>query len=231
MHLGRAPMWECMADVAGLGGRAAGQHARGQARALATRMLVTIGLLLLLLLGAGPVLGLRGPALIGIELVAIAGMVVANRAYSPRFGRWLRGAEGEESVGNVLEGLEAQGWHAIHGLSLGRGDVDHVAIGPGGIFAIETKSHRGRIPIDRIDPRWLKQAYAERKLLEGITSMQVEALLVFSNAYIVGSVPARRQGVTILPARMLTGFLERRRPTMSAAEAHALAERLASAVM
>jgi len=60
--------------------------------------------------------------------------------------------------------------------------------------------------------------------------MQVEALLVFSNAYIVGSVPARRQGVTILPARMLTGFLERRRPTMSAAEARELAERLASAV-
>ena len=219
-----------MGEVARIGGRVAGQHARGQARALATRKLGAIGLLLLLLLGAGPVLGLRGPVLIGVELAVLVGMVTANRVYSRRFESWLQGAQGEESVGRVLAGLEAQGWYAVHDVSLGRGNVNHVAIGPGGIFAIETKSHRGRIPIDRIDPRWLKQAYAERKLLERITGRRIEALLVFSDAYLVGSVPTRRQGVTILPARMLTGFLERRRPTMPATEAHEVAERLANAV-
>lgn len=219
-----------MGDVAGFERRAAGQHARGQARALVTRMLTAIGLLLLLLLSAGPVLGLAGPALIGVELAALAGMVVANRVYSPRFDRWLQGAEGEESVGTILDGLERQGWFALHDVSLGRGNVDHVAIGPGGIFAIETKSHRGRIPIDRLDLRWLKQAYAERKLLERVTTRRVDALLVFSDAYLIGSVPARRQGVTILPARMLTGFLERRRPIMSATEAREVTERLASAI-
>lgn len=219
-----------MGSVARFGGRAAGQHARGQAHALATRVLVATGLLLLLLLGAGPVFGLQGPALIGIELAALAAMVGVDRVYSRRFDRWLQGAEGEESVGTVLEGLETQGWYAVHDVSLGRGNVDHVAIGPGGIFAIETKSHRGRIPIDRIDRSWLRQAYAERKLLERITGMRVEALLVFSDAYLVGSVPAHRQGVTILPARMLTGFLERRRPTVPATEAREMAERLANAV-
>jgi hypothetical protein len=193
-------------------------------------MLVGIGLLLLLLLGAGPVLGLRGPALVGLELAAFAALVAADRVYSRRFDRWLQGAEGEELVGEVLRGLEPQGWLAVHDVSLGRGNVDHVAIGPGGIFAIETKSHRGRIWIDRIDRRWLKQAYAERKLLERITGMRAEALLVFSDAYLVGSVPARRDGVTILPARMLADFLERRRPAMSAGEARELAMRLANAV-
>lgn len=224
------PMGRCMGGVANFEGRVAGQHVRGRARALTTRMLAMIGLLLLLLLGAGPVLGLHGPTLIGVELVAIGAMVVVNRVYSPRVDRWLQGARGEESVGTVLEGLETRGWLAIHDVSLGRGNVDHVAIGPGGIFAIETKSHRGRIPIDRVHQRWLKQAYAERKLLENVTNKRVEALLVFSDAYLIGSVPARRQGVTILPARMLTGFLERRRPTMSAAEAREVAERLARAV-
>jgi hypothetical protein len=193
-------------------------------------MLFGIGLLVLLLLGAGPVLGLAGPALVGLELAALAAMVIADRVYSRRFAHWLQGAEGEELVGEVLEGLEPQGWLAVHDVSLGRGNVDHVAIGPGGIFAIETKSHRGRIWIEQIDRRWLKQAYAERKLLERITGMRAEALLVFSDAYLVGSVPARRDGVTILPARMLAGFLERRRPTMSATEARELAERLANAV-
>ncbi len=194
------------------------------------RMLVGVGLLSLLLLSAGLVLGLGGPALVGLVLAVLATMVVADRVYSRRFDRWLQGAEGEELVGEVLGGLEPQGWLAIHDVSLGRGNVDHVAIGPGGIFAIETKSHRGRIWIDRIDRRWLKQAYAERKLLERVTGMRAEALLVFSDAYLVGSVPARRDGVTILPARMLAGFLERRRPTMSAAEGRELAERLANAV-
>ncbi len=78
--------------------RAAGQHARSHAHELATRMLVVLGLLLLILLSAGPLLGLRGPALIGVELAVIGAMVVANRVSEPKFDRWLRGAQGEESV-------------------------------------------------------------------------------------------------------------------------------------
>jgi hypothetical protein len=53
------------------------------------------------------------------------------------------------------------------------------------------QEHRGRLPNGRIDWRWLKQAYAERELLERSTDMQAEALLVLSDAYLVGSVPAR----------------------------------------
>ncbi|MGN6664945.1 MAG: nuclease-related domain-containing protein [Solirubrobacterales bacterium] len=48
-------------------------------------------------------------------------------------------------------------------LSPGRGNVDHVLVGPGGLFAIETKSHRGRIPLDRLDEKMSGQAYAEKK--------------------------------------------------------------------
>ncbi len=99
-------------------------------------------------------------------------------------------------------------------------------VGQGGIFAIETKSHRGRISVDRLDQRWLKQAYAERKLIERITGMRVGALLVFSEAYLVGSVPAQREGVTVLPARMLAWYLSRRRPVMSAVEAAEIGEAL-----
>lgn len=82
------------------------------------RLLVVIGLVLLLLLGAGPMLGLGGPALVGLELAALTTMVVADRVYSRRFDNWLQGAEGEEFVGEVLEGLEPQGWLAVHDVSL-----------------------------------------------------------------------------------------------------------------
>lgn len=214
----------------GVGPRAAGQHARSQAHWLATRMLALIGLLLLILLGAGPLLGLRGSALIGVELAVLGAIVVANRVYEPRFDRWLRGAQGEESVGAILDGLGADGWHAIHDVSLGRGNVDHILIGPGGIFAIETKANRGRIRVDRIETRMLKQAYAEKKLIERVTSHEVQPLLVFSEAYLVPKPPVQREGVTVLPARMLAWYISRRRPVMSIEEADALHQRLAVAL-
>jgi hypothetical protein len=75
----------------------------------------------------------------------------------------------------------------------------------------------------------LSQAYAEKKLLERISGERVEALLVFSRAYLIGRVPARRRGVTVLPARMLAGFLRRQPQTLSAAQARELDGRLAEA--
>lgn len=114
----------------------------------------------------------------------------------------------------------------LHGVWLGRGDIDHVLVGPGGIFTVETKSHRGRIPVDRIEERMLRQAYAESKVLEKVSGLDVQPLLVFSEAWLVGSMPARRRGVTVVPGRMLGGYLTRRRPTLDAGEVTEIAERL-----
>jgi hypothetical protein len=72
----------------------------------------------------------------------------------------------------------------------------------------------------------LAQAYAEKKLLEKISGLEVEALLVFGRAWLLGSLPAHRRGVVILPARMLTGHLRRRRPVLGDAEVAAIGERL-----
>jgi Nuclease-related domain len=196
----------------------------------ATQMLVILGLALLVLLAAGAVLGLRGLALTAVGLGTIAVMVAADRIFTPKFDRWLQGAEGEELVGGILSGLEAEGWYVTHDVSLGRGNVDHVLVGPGGIFAVETKSRKKPISVDRLPQRMLTQAYAEKKLLERITGLEVQALLVFSQAYLIGSVPTRRRGVTVLPARMLTGFLSRRRPTLSTERAREIHEHLALAL-
>ncbi|HEU5063665.1 MAG TPA: nuclease-related domain-containing protein [Solirubrobacterales bacterium] len=146
------------------------------------------------------------------------------------FESWSQGAEGEEVVGRVLEELSADGWCVIHDVSFGRGNIDHVVVGPGGLFTVETKSRAGRIPVDRLDPKMISQAYAEKKTLETITGMKVQSLLVFSQAYLVGKVPYRQRGVTILPARMLAWFFSRRRPTMSAEQAQEIHRRLALAV-
>jgi len=175
--------------------------------------------------------GLRGLPLVSVELAAIAVMLAGDRTYSIQADRWLRGAEGERAVGAICAELEAGGWHALHDISLGRGNVDHVLVGPGGIFTLETKSHRGRISVDRIDPKMLKQAYAQKKLLERITGCDVQPLLVFSRAYLVGPrPPVRRNGVTILPARLLQHYFSRRRPVLDPAEAVEVHSRLATAL-
>lgn len=145
-------------------------------------------------------------------------------------GAWSQGAEGEEVVGEILEGLAGDGWNVIHDVSFGRGNIDHIVIGPGGIFTVETKSRGGKVFLDHLDPKMVGQAYAEKKTLEKITHMEVHSLLVFSRAYIVDRVPAYRRGVAILPARMLAGYLTRRKPVMSAERAAVIYRRLALAV-
>jgi hypothetical protein len=146
------------------------------------------------------------------------------------YGAWAQGAEGEEVVGEILESLTTDGWQVIHDVSFGRGNIDHIAVGPGGLFTVETKSRRGRIFLDNLDAKMLSQSYGEMKSLERITGMEVQGLLVFSHAYVVDKVPAKRRGVTILPARMLAWYLSRRRPTMSVQQADEVYDRLCLAV-
>jgi len=193
---------------------------------IAGRLLLFFVLSLLVLLIAFVGFHGHGLTLVAIELALIAVVVVGERRTGARIGRWSRGAEGERKVGEILEELESAGWRVLHDVSLGRGNIDHVLVGPGGAFTVETKSNRGSLRLNNLDPRMLKQAYAEKKLLEMISGLEVEALLVFSEAWLIGSLPARRRGVTVLPARMLAGYLERRVVVMSQEQATEVGERL-----
>jgi hypothetical protein len=58
---------------------------------------------------------------------------------------WRVGADGEEAVGQELQGLEQSGWRLLHSVVVGSGkcDIDHVVIGPGGVYTLNTKTHRG----------------------------------------------------------------------------------------
>lgn len=56
---------------------------------------------------------------------------------------WEAGAAGERRVGDRLDLLKARGWNVLHSIPLKSGaDIDHVVIGPGGVFTINTKHHR-----------------------------------------------------------------------------------------
>jgi hypothetical protein len=57
---------------------------------------------------------------------------------------WRRGAEGEEEAAFQLRKL-GDGWRVIQSVPVGTGDtdIDHVVIGPPGVFTLNTKNHPG----------------------------------------------------------------------------------------
>jgi hypothetical protein len=174
--------------------------------------------------------GVRGlPA----ALIAVAGIVaglLVNRLVTPGLERRHRGVLGEERVGAILDGQASQGWLTVHDASTGRGNIDHIAVGPGGLLTIETKSHRGKVSAEHVSEAWLKQAYAERKALERMVGVPADGLLVLSEAYVVGAAVSRQRGVLVMPARMLPGHLARREPVYTPEEVVDLHARVVSAL-
>ncbi len=62
---------------------------------------------------------------------------------------WDIGAGGEERLGPILESLEADGFVVLHDLRVPRGreNIDHLLIGPPGIFVVETKTYQGSVRV------------------------------------------------------------------------------------
>ncbi|MDR7252275.1 hypothetical protein J2X46_001251 [Nocardioides sp. BE266] len=62
---------------------------------------------------------------------------------------WEQGAEGEVAVARALEALP-EAWVALHDLAWPgrqRANLDHVVVGPGGVFVVDAKNWSGRIEV------------------------------------------------------------------------------------
>src|SRR3954452_2509281 len=57
-----------------------------------------------------------------------------------RIENWRRGAAGERRTARALRALELAGWHVRHDVIAERGNRDHVVVGPGGVYLLDTKS-------------------------------------------------------------------------------------------
>jgi hypothetical protein len=69
---------------------------------------------------------------------------------------WRRGAAGERRTARLLAALERHDWAVLHDLTLpkSRANIDHLVIGPGGVFMIDSKRYRGRLQLDRFGRLW-----------------------------------------------------------------------------
>lgn len=64
--------------------------------------------------------------------------------------RYEAGADGEAATALALDALRAEDWFALHDLAWPgrpRANIDHVVVGPGGVFVIDTKNWSGPIAV------------------------------------------------------------------------------------
>ncbi|MFI4989782.1 MAG: nuclease-related domain-containing protein [Solirubrobacterales bacterium] len=209
--------------------RAAGQHARASVVRLRLRTLLTLGVLAVATAALGRTFGLQDERFMFAELALLVSMFAISRYVLPLVDRRDRGASAEEHVGRLLDRLDPTVWRVIHDASFGHGNVDHILVGPPGVFTVETKSHPGPVRVGRLHGATLRQAQAQRDAVERITGAKVAPLLVFSRAW-VDRPQARRKGVRVLSARMLLSYLLGRSKTLSYGDIEQVCERLDTAL-
>jgi Nuclease-related domain len=113
-------------------------------------------------LGIGAAGGLLGSLLAPRLSLVIGGMAAVATAWGLRFKpspdavAWRRGATGERHTARLLAALERHGWAVLHDLAVpgSAANIDHLVIGPGGVFAIDSKQYRGRLQLDRSGRLW-----------------------------------------------------------------------------
>jgi Nuclease-related domain len=62
--------------------------------------------------------------------------------------KWGRGAEGERRTGTAIRSLKRRGWASRHDLQGKYGNLDHVVVGPGGVFLLDSKSLSGTARVE-----------------------------------------------------------------------------------
>ncbi|MEU3630733.1 nuclease-related domain-containing protein [Streptomyces fradiae] len=63
----------------------------------------------------------------------------------PKLRSWKDGLVGERLTGKRLDRLRRHGWFTLHAVQWATGtDIDHLAIGPAGVFTINSKRHPGK---------------------------------------------------------------------------------------
>lgn len=113
---------------------------------------------------------------ISLWIAVIAFLSLATEAFRRRSSTdaFRIGAEGEERIGGLLDKLERHGYHALHDVPLrGYGNIDHLVVGPGGVFTVETKNAAGKV---RIRAGQLKENGRRREEHIAQARRQVEAV-------------------------------------------------------
>jgi hypothetical protein len=103
---------------------------------------------------------------VGIVLIGVMKALV-----EPNHVRvWGIGAEGERVTAGALDELTADGYRVLHDRRIrgARANIDHVVIGPGGVFVVESKRMKGKLRLrgDTVFVRGRRTSMVEEVLRE-----------------------------------------------------------------
>jgi Nuclease-related domain len=172
--------------------------------------------------GGGVLGSLLAPRL-GLILGGLAAMAAGwglRSRPSPDALAWRRGAAGERRTARLLGPLERHGWAVLHDLAVpdSRANLDHLVIGPGGVFVIDSKQYRGRLQLDPSGRLWHGR-YPLALALRAVSFEADQAARVLPDSGVVvvpivavhgAQVPWGKvvmNGVPVVPARRLPSML------------------------
>ena len=157
----------------------------------------------------------------------------------PRLRALKLGRDGEKVVGQFLDQLRERGYRVFHDVSGGDFNLDHVLIGPAGIFTVETKTHskpRGNPKID-FDGETIKiggfepdrnpvvQAKAQASWLQELLGesagrrFDVRSVIVYPGWWVNEGYPKANK-VWVLEPKRLPTFLDREPRRLSDEDIH-----------
>jgi hypothetical protein len=141
---------------------------------------------------------------------------------------WRLGADGEEHVGALLDGLRLYGWAVEHDVKIGSygANLDHLVIGPPGVFVINTKLVSadvwvagpvvkvGAFRTDFVEKLEAEAMQVRRRLLAatGLRPFWVQGLLVFVRPVL--KVKRQPQHVAVLADHELVAALQQKKVTL-----------------
>jgi hypothetical protein len=136
--------------------------------------------------------------------------------------RAVRGARGEEQIGEILSGLGEE-YAVLHDVVSPYGNIDHIVLSKEhGIFLIETKAHSGTVdatgdnllvngkpPEKDFIKQTLSNTYWLREKVKEVTggTAWITPILVFTNAFVKSSRPIK--GIRVVNKKYLLAAIQR----------------------
>jgi nuclease-like protein len=156
--------------------------------------------------------GLPGAGLAGLTVAGLVGWRLRFRP-SSQARAWQRGATGERRTARLLDRLGRDGYVSFHDLALpdSPANLDHLVIGPSGVFVIDSKQWTGHVHQGADGLVWHDHYRLDRTLasicwqaetLGRLLGVPVAPLVCVHGAHIQGG-GLRAQSVAVVPATRL----------------------------
>jgi hypothetical protein len=147
-----------------------------------------------------------------------------------------KGAQGERLTGRVLD--ELPGYFVLHDRKIpgSRANIDHIAIGPGGVFVVETKNYEGEVTVrgddllvagrkctDKVEQTWREAVNVQTVLAEHMARLAIDVVPILC---VHGSqVPWETvQGVRLVGPRGLKKLIMKAKPVLTENDVSVLGE-------